>query len=137
MNKTEQIFSNNCPYNHSSQGPAKRLLFVCTAGLLRSPTCAAEGAKRGYNTRSCGSSTTVALVPISEALIKWSDRIIFMMDENEDKVLRYLRGMNHLELYAEVLSKSQIWGIEDIYDYGEDSLVWVIDKKFKELEGEL
>lgn len=137
MNKTEQIFSNNCPYNHSSQGSAKRLLFVCTAGLLRSPTCAAEGAKRGYNTRSCGSNVAVALVPISEPLIHWADKIIFMMDENEDKVLRYLQSACNPELYTEVLTKSIIWGVEDTYDYGEDSLVWVIDKKFKELEGTL
>lgn len=137
--KTYQIFSNNCPYNHSCQGPSKRLLFVCTAGLLRSPTCAAEGAKRGYNTRSCGSSVSIALIPISEQLIKWADKIIFMLDENEDKVLKYLKSTNNLELYAEVCSKSIIFGIEDSYNYGEEGLINIINRKFDkyELEGKL
>lgn len=61
------------------QTDARRVLCVCSVGMLRSPTLANELHKRyGYNTRSCGVSLDYALVPISSALIHWADEIVFM-----------------------------------------------------------
>jgi len=39
--KNAEIFKTTAPYNNYSQGSAPRWLFVCSAGLLRSPTGAA------------------------------------------------------------------------------------------------
>ena len=54
--KTEEIFELSAPYNNPYQGTDKKLLFVCSAGLLRSATAANLFAKKGYNTRGCGSA---------------------------------------------------------------------------------
>ena len=69
--------------NNSAQGEAKRVLTVCSAALLRSPTIANYlHLTYGYNTRSCGTSKEYALIPISEALITWADLIVFVNAEN-------------------------------------------------------
>jgi len=61
------------------QGDAKRVLCVCSAGLLRSPTTAVVLAKEfGHNTRAAGMSKEFALIPVDEVLIHWADEIVFM-----------------------------------------------------------
>ena len=131
--KTEELFSNGCPYTNASQGTNKRLLFVCSAGLLRSPTAAMVASKRGYNARSCGSSIKISLIPISKNLILWADVIVFMNSDNEDKVFRHLSATDK-DLRAAVISKSVCWDVEDIYNYGDESLIWVIERKMDKLE---
>lgn len=66
----------NC--HNSYQGQHKRVLCVCSAGLLRSPTIASVlHSSYGFNTRACGSSMEYALIPISEVLVEWADEIVF------------------------------------------------------------
>lgn len=67
----------NCknPY----QGDSKRVLTVCSAGLLRSPTAAHVLAQEyGYNTRSCGISEEFALIRLDLVLLHWADELVFM-----------------------------------------------------------
>lgn len=86
--KTEEIFkSNQCPYRNVFQGTQTRLLFVCTAGLPRSPTCATIGAQLGFNTRSAGSEDRYALIPVTWNLIQWANFIVFVEQKNYDEVL--------------------------------------------------
>ena len=69
------------------QNDAKRVLCVCSAGLLRSPTLAEYLNKEyGYNTRACGTSQEFALIPISEALVHWADEVVFVNKENWEDV---------------------------------------------------
>lgn len=64
------------------QGTAKKVLCVCSAGLLRSPTLANILHKElGYNTRACGTAENFALIPMSEALIHWADEIVFVDED--------------------------------------------------------
>lgn len=64
------------------QGDCKRVLCVCSAGCLRSPTLANVLHKElGYNTRACGSAESFALIPMSEALIHWADEIVFVDED--------------------------------------------------------
>ena len=133
ITKTEELFSNGCPYRNASQGTSKRLLFVCSGGLLRSPTAAMIANKRGYNTRSCGSSVKIALIPISKNLILWADVVVFMNDENEYKVLRHLSNTDK-ELRSILIGKSICWDVEDIYNYGDDDLIWVLERKLDRFE---
>jgi predicted protein tyrosine phosphatase len=65
------------------QGNQKRILCVCSAGLLRSPTIADHLAALGYNTRACGVSFEYALIPISEALLNWADAIVVVSEQEE------------------------------------------------------
>ena len=61
------------------QGSSKKVLCVCSAGLLRSPTLANRlHIELGYNTRAVGTATNFALIPVSEALIYWADEIVFV-----------------------------------------------------------
>lgn len=136
ITKTEELFSNGCPYTNASQGTDKRFLFVCSAGLLRSPMAAMIASKRGHNARSCGSNIKIALIPISKNLILWADVVVFMNSDNEDKVLRHLRGTDK-DLLATLVRKSVCWDVEDIYNYGDDDLIWVIERKMDILERNL
>lgn len=71
------------------QNPDKRVLCVCSAGLLRSPTLAQYLQETfGYNTRACGSAEEYALIPISEALVHWADLVVFVNDDNYRAVAR-------------------------------------------------
>jgi len=101
------------------QTEAKRVLCVCSAGMLRSPTLGNVLHKEyGYNTRACGSSKPWALIPITEALIVWADQIVFV---NKD---------NYLELDQEERDCIKKTGadvvhlsIEDDFPWNDDSLV--------------
>lgn len=67
------------------QGKAKKVLCVCSAGMLRSPTLANVLHRQyGFNTRAVGSCKEFALIPISQALIWWADEIVFVNQENFD-----------------------------------------------------
>ena len=81
---TEAMFETSCPYNNNYQGGDKRVLFVCSAGLLRSATAARIYASK-YNTRAAGSAY-YALVPVSDELIAWADEIVFVNQHNRDEV---------------------------------------------------
>lgn len=121
MTKTEAMFENRCPYDHSAQGYDHRTLFVCTAGLLRSPTGARVGASMGLNTRSCGTSLRYALVPISVNLVNWAETIYFVNEENYHEALDLFPFDSGT--YTEILNKSVILDIPDDYDYMDPQLV--------------
>lgn len=118
--KTEEIFKLTAPYNNPYQGTDKRLLFVCSAGLLRSATAANLFAKKGYNTRSCGSAG-YALIPFSENLNQWADRIFFVSQENLQDTAR--KG------FELDMSKVRILDIPDIYEYNNPDLVKLLEEQ--------
>ena len=72
---------NNRKHNATNpyQTNTKRVLCVCSAGLLRSPT-AANVIHRdfGFNTRSAGLDVDFALIPVDDVLIHWADEIVCM-----------------------------------------------------------
>lgn len=61
------------------QGKYKKVLCVCSAGLLRSPTAAVVlQAAYGYNTRAVGTDGGHALIPIEAIHIEWADEVVVM-----------------------------------------------------------
>ena len=62
------------------QGDDKKVLFVCSMGILRSATGARLYANK-YNTRSAGSWGD-ALIPLTPLLIAWAEEIVFVNEEN-------------------------------------------------------
>lgn len=60
------------------QGRYKRVLAVCSAGLLRSPTIAWVLSNDPYNcnVRAAGANAEYAMIPVDEALIAWADEIV-------------------------------------------------------------
>lgn len=63
------------------QGTDKKVLFVCSAGILRSATGARLYAKK-YNTRCAGTGLSYALIPLTEVLMDWADEIVFVNPYN-------------------------------------------------------
>jgi predicted protein tyrosine phosphatase len=118
---TQKIFDDNgCPYANPYQGTSTRLLFVCSAGLLRSPTAANVATKLGFNARSCGSAD-YALIGLSINLIEWADKIIFVNPANK---LEAYDTFSVDDYYTELLrNKSVCWNIEDEYEYGHPDLI--------------
>ena len=128
--KTESIMDDFSPYHNVCQGTQKRVLFVCSAGMLRSPTAAVIGAQMGFNTRSCG-SWKGALIPISERLITWADYVVFMQQENYRQTQNMFYGQ---EIILDLAKKSKIWDIEDNYNYMDDSLCYTLKYYMQHLE---
>jgi predicted protein tyrosine phosphatase len=118
--KNATIFKTTAPYSNPYQGSSKRWLFVCSAGLLRSPTGAALAIKRGINARSCGSNFNYALIPCSANLINWANKIIFVNRENlwqlEDNFL------GHKDLLEQIEQKQIVLNIPDNFEYMDTEL---------------
>lgn len=130
--KTEEIFELTAPYNNEYQGTDPRVLFVCSAGLLRSATAANLFAKKGWNTRGCGSEE-YALIPISFNLIAWADRIYFVNSYNYKNTLSKFEAHAETEGAVRLLKKkSKVLDIEDSYDYNNPKLIKILEKQIEE-----
>ena len=79
-----------------NQTNAKRVLCVCSAGLLRSPTTANVLHKEyGYNTRAAGINEEYALIPVTPLLLHWADEIV-CMEPHQKEDLETLLSQNDL-----------------------------------------
>ena len=106
------------------QGPAKRVLCVCSAGLLRSPTTANVLHKEyGYNTRACGTSEEYALIPLDDVLIAWADEIVFVEQEKYDEAWAdFGDKLKH--------KRNIVLDIPDRYEWGDPELEAIIKKQY-------
>lgn len=120
---TQSIYRLTCPYNNVYQMDNIRSLFVCSAGMLRSPTAAAVALELGHNSRSCGSSDR-ALIPLSRNLVDWAHYIYFMNEENYYEALETFKAYNSVILAIE--EKSTTWDIDDIYNYNDFQLRQIV-----------
>lgn len=77
---TELIFQSTSPWDNPYQGQDKRVVFVCSAGILRSATAARLYAHK-YNTRAAGSEE-YALIPLTNDLVLWANELVFVNKEN-------------------------------------------------------
>jgi predicted protein tyrosine phosphatase len=107
------------------QGDTKKVLTVCSAGLLRSATLQNYLIKEyGYNVRNCGTEASYALIPISDALVLWADEIVFVNQENFNAILPDLKSL-------EVLNKCKILDIPDIYPFNAPELIEICAEQYK------
>lgn len=125
--KTDAIFDLTAPYNNPYQGTDKKLLFVCSAGLLRSATGANLYAKKGFNTRNCGTHQ-YALIPLSANLIMWADEIVFVNAENYKQASRTFMETNFLQ---SLIEKSIVLDIPDNYEYNHPDLLKYFEEQYK------
>lgn len=81
---------NNRIYNASNphQGSYKRVLCVCSAGLLRSPTTAVVLSKApyNYNTRAAGLEGSFALIKVTRVLLSWADEVVCMNRRQQERL---------------------------------------------------
>jgi predicted protein tyrosine phosphatase len=125
------IFNSTAPYDNPYQGNRTRILFVCSAGLLRSPTGAAVGIQRGYNTRACGSTQEYALVPLTANLINWARHIVFVNNENYKEAIRTFKDSGYEE---DIEFKAHILDIPDKYEAFHPTLMTAFNAWFDEFE---
>ncbi len=117
--------------NNPSQGNTKKVLAVCSAGLLRSATLQNFLIKEyGYNVRNCGTEASYALIPISEALVKWADEILFV---DRDVYYDVKKQLKEFEISAEI----HIMNIPDIYNFNDPKLLNLIKYQYEHKCSEL
>lgn len=106
------------------QGQYKRVLCVCSGGVLRSPTAAwvLSNAPWNYNTRIAGTED-YALVKVDEALIIWAQEIVCMTEDHELK----LKAL--LDLYRRKRPIVRL-NIPDEFAYRDPTLVEMITKAY-------
>lgn len=115
---TEIIMSTKSPWDNPYQGKDKKILFVCSAGILRSATAARIYASK-YNTRACGSED-YALIPLSADLIAWADQIVFVNKYNFQGAIHKFPGITEKSF--------KVLDIPDEYEHMHPELI----KAFKE-----
>lgn len=112
----------NCknPY----QGTYKKVLSVCSAGLMRSPTIAFVLSQDpyNYNTRACGVHD-YALVPLDKVLLTWADEIICVQDDHEELLHKLLADCG---LNTPVVNLK----IPDNFEYRNPELIETIKRKY-------
>ena len=110
----------NCKNPH--QGTMPKVLCLCSAGLLRSPTIAWVMSNNDYNTRAAG-IYDYALVEMDEVLIAWADLIVCA---NTDVYKNVINKVGEKPIYDLKLP--------DVYGFREKALVTKVKSKLKELE---
>lgn len=77
------------------QGNMKKVLAVCSAGLLRSPTVAyiLSNPPFNFNTRAAGAEPEYALIPISDLLVHWAEEIVCVEQWQADRVHKLLKDL--------------------------------------------
>jgi predicted protein tyrosine phosphatase len=125
--KNAEIFNTTAPYSNHYQGSTPRWLFVCSAGLLRSPTGAALAIRKGINARACGSAVDCALIPISANLIMWAEKIVFVNKENYHESLELFA--DHQRLHNLITMRALVLDIPDMYEYNDHEVIIEFEKQ--------
>ena len=115
------------------QGKYKKVLFVCSAGLLRSATAAHVFSAEPYNfnTRTAGVAIEYALNPVNEALLEWADHIFLMEQEHYD-TLEHSFGSEDM---ADYKAKMTVLNIPDNFEYRNPKLISLLKEKVEERLG--
>jgi predicted protein tyrosine phosphatase len=117
------------------QTQAKKVLCVCSAGLLRSPTAANVIHKKwGFNTRAVGCDKEFALIPVDAVLLAWADEIVCMAQEHKVSIMAEFPFDEIPHLDEEDIV---VLNIPDEYEWGDRELKDSILKAYEEhLENE-
>lgn len=116
------------------QGKYKKILTVCSAGCLRSPTAAhiLSSPPFNLNTRCAGTEAEYAIIKVEEGLVAWADMII-VMERYQVKVINDMQESMREDdegfEYKPVISLD----IHDNYGYRDPELVRIMNKKFLEI----
>lgn len=112
------------------QGTFPKILCVCSAGLLRSPTIAWVLSNHPYNcnTRAAGVSEEYALVIADQVLVEWADAIVCAEEE-------------HTYLIHSLLKENQtpdkpifVLHLPDMYETRDPELVELVHKALQQTD---
>jgi predicted protein tyrosine phosphatase len=114
--------------NLAAQGDFKRVLFVCSGGMLRSATAAQwAAATLDWNTRNCG-TMDCALPPPHANVLEWAE-VIYCMEQR------------HLDALAEQFpwarEKMLVLDIPDVFEYRNPHLIELLQQYFEAQLGKM
>lgn len=114
-------------YDNEWQGKHKRVLCLCSANMLRSPTMQVVLSSEpfNYNTRSAG-TYDFALIPVSAELLSWADEIVCADTEHVQKVLAVADNVSPLIKTKPIVNLR----IPDIYEYRHPELMLLIEERY-------
>lgn len=95
------------------QGKDKKVVFVCSMGILRSATGARMYGHK-HNTRSAGTWDD-ALIPLTPVLIDWADELVFVNAANYNQVLTKWFDEDHV--FKNIVAKAKVLNIPDTYEH--------------------
>ena len=109
------------------QGEYKKVLCVCSAGLMRSPKAAWVLSQEpyNYNTRAAGLTQEFALVPVDKVLLHWCSEVVCMSGAQADEVQDLLDDMQEEKPIISL-------NIPDMYGYRDPELVELIKSAYDE-----
>ena len=113
-------------YSNSYQGDYKRVLTVCSANMLRSPTIAhvLSAEPYNFNTRSAGTES-YALIPVTEDLLMWADEVVCADTEH---VISIRNKLMSYDLDKPIVNLN----IPDIYEYRNPELIELIKERYEQ-----
>lgn len=112
-------------HSNSFQGDYKRVLTVCSANMLRSPTIAhvLSAEPYNFNTRSAGTES-YALIPVTEDLLMWCDEVVCADTEHvmwvRNKMMEWMIDKPIIDLQ-----------IPDHYEYRNSKLIEMIKENYE------
>lgn len=123
---------NNRLHNSTNpyQGTVRKVLCLCSAGLLRSPTAAVVLSQEPYNfnTRAAGVSKDFALVPVDEVLVHWADEIVCV----EKSVYNALMKIHGDDINPGTIIK--VLNLPDNFMYRDPELVTLIKEQYNDAQ---
>ena len=112
------------------QGHYKRVLCVCSAGLLRSPTAALVLSQDpfNFNTRAVGISREYALIPLESVHLHWADEIVTMEDRHTEIVHELMNTSGMFDGMPKLIQLD----IPDNFSYRDPALIEHIKNNYTE-----
>ena len=113
-------------HSNRFQGEYKRVLTVCSANMLRSPTMAhvLSAEPYNFNTRSAGMEN-YALIHVTDDLLYWAQEVVCADTEHalyiRDKMIEYMIDKPIIDLK-----------IPDIYEYRNPKLIKLIKERYEQ-----
>ena len=113
-------------HSNSYQGDYKRVLTVCSANMLRSPTMAhvLSAEPYNFNTRSAGTEP-YALIHVTEDLLMWCDEVVCADTEH---VISIRNKLMSYDLDKPIVNLN----IPDIYEYRNPELIELIKERYEQ-----
>lgn len=121
-----------------NQGKSKKVLCVCSAGLLRSPTAAwiLSNDPYNFNTRAVGYAASYALTPMQYQHVVWADEIVVMDSLGEFLVSSLIDTFNReapVKVGQIEDKKIHVLDIPDRFEFRQPELVELMNSKFEEI----
>lgn len=128
MNSNDPFLMNrlgNCHNRYQNFKQHKRVVCVCSAGLLRSPTAALVLSQEpwNFNTRAAGITPEFALVPLDQVLLEWAEEFVCM---TADQAAEVLGRLVELELSTPVTCLN----IPDNFGYRDAELMKLVRERY-------